>query len=101
MDYDGFIEEQSDGTYIGYGAEYLSRIGAYTGFQYEYIYGEWSELLEKLANREIDLLCTAQYTDERAKTYDYSAYPIGYIRNDSRNGWLFLLQKRRPPIRKP
>lgn len=78
MDYDGFIEEQSDGTYIGYGAEYLSRIGAYTGFQYEYIYGEWSELLEKLANREIDLLCTAQYTDERAKSYDYSAYPIGY-----------------------
>ena len=26
---------------------------------------------------EIDLLCTAQYTDERTQYYDYSQYSIG------------------------
>ncbi len=78
MDYTGFIEMQSDGTYTGYGAEYLAKISEYTGYHYEYVYGEWTDLMEQLKNHEIDLLCTAQYSQERAQTYDYSAYPIGY-----------------------
>ena len=78
MDYRGFIDEQSDGTYSGYAAEYLARISEFTGFHYEYVYGEWPILLEKLKNGEIDFLCSAQYTAERAETYDFSAYPIGY-----------------------
>ncbi len=78
MDYNGFIEEQSDGTYAGYGAEYLAKISEYTGYHYEYVYGEWSDLLEKLKNGDIDLVCTAQYTQDRAAIYDYTAYPIGY-----------------------
>lgn len=80
MDYDGFITLQSDGTYTGYGAEYLSKIAEYTDYHYEYVYGEWTDLLKQLENGEIDLLCTAQYTEERALTYDYSAYPIGYTK---------------------
>ncbi len=78
MDYHGFIDEESDGTYFGYGAEYLCEISKYTNFQYEYIFGEWTTLLRMLENKEIDLICTAQYTPERAEIYDYSAYPIGY-----------------------
>ncbi len=78
MDYKGFIEPQSDGTYTGYGADYLAKIAQYTGYKYEYVYGEWTQLLKQLAAGEIDFLCTAQYTEERAQVYDYSAYPIGY-----------------------
>lgn len=78
MDYPGFIEEQSDGTYIGYAAEYLAKISEYTGFKYEYVYGDGMSLLEMLKNEEIDLFCSAQYTKERAEQYDYSSYPIGY-----------------------
>ncbi|MDD2956335.1 MAG: response regulator [Oscillospiraceae bacterium] len=78
MDYHGFIDPQLDGTYSGYGAEYLTEISKYTDFQYEYVYGEWADLLKMLENREIDLLCTAQRTEERAQIFDYSAYPIGY-----------------------
>lgn len=78
MDYDGFIIKQSDGTYAGYGAEYLSKISEYTGYKYEYIYGTGTELLDKLKAGDIDLICNAQYTKERAEIYDYSAYPIGY-----------------------
>ena len=78
MDYNGFINEQDDGTYNGYAAEYLASIAEYTDYQYEYVYGEWPDLLKMLENGEIDLLCSAQYTPERAQLYDYSAYPIGY-----------------------
>lgn len=78
MDYQGFVNEMSDGSYSGYAAEYLSRIAEYTGWRYEYVYGEWTELLEKLKNKEIDLLCNMQLTEERAQYFDFSAYPIGY-----------------------
>jgi len=78
MDYAGFIEKQPDGTYYGYGAEYMQRISDITGWKCEYVYGEWSELLKMLEKHELDFLCTAQYTEGRAEIYDYSVYPIGY-----------------------
>lgn len=78
MDYNGFITKQSDGTFVGYGAEYLAEISKYSDYDFEYVYGNWPDLLTKLKEGEIDLLCTAQYSDERAAIYDYSAYPIGY-----------------------
>lgn len=77
-DFHGFIDEMSDGTYSGYAAEYLDKIAEYTDFNYEYVYGEWNELLTKLENKEIDLICNAQYTEERAEIFDFSVYPIGY-----------------------
>ncbi|NLG05755.1 MAG: transporter substrate-binding domain-containing protein, partial [Clostridia bacterium] len=78
MDYHGFIDQEPDGTYSGYCVEYLNEISKYTGYQFEYVPGEWTELLSMLENKEIDILCNAQYTEERAKTFDYSMYPIGY-----------------------
>lgn len=77
-DYKGFIEQQIDGSYIGYGAEYLAKISDYTNYEYEYVYGEWSQLLQMLQSHEIDLLCTAQKTKEREKKFVFSDYPIGY-----------------------
>lgn len=41
--------------------------------------------MQQLKNGEIDLLCTAQYSDERARVYDYSAYPIGYTQGALRS----------------
>lgn len=78
MDYNGFINLQSDGTYSGYGAEYLSKLSEYTNYRYEYVEGEWSDLLQQLKDHKIDLLCTAQKTPEREEIYDFSQYPIGY-----------------------
>ena len=87
MDYNGFINAEADGSFSGYAVDYLDEISKYTGFRYEYVFGEWSELLEKLRNKEIDLLCSAQLTAARAATFDYSAYPIGYTQ-----GLLYTLQ---------
>ena len=38
IDYDGFITEEKDGTYTGYGVEYLRKIAEYTGWEYEFEY---------------------------------------------------------------
>ena len=61
----------------GYGYEYQQRIATYTGWTYEYVEGSWSELFEKLAAGEIDLLSDVSYTDERAQKILYSAEPMG------------------------
>lgn len=61
----------------GYGYEYQQRIATYTGWTYEYVEGSWSELYEKLAAGEIDLLSDVSYTDERAKQILYSAEAMG------------------------
>ena len=40
----------------GYSYEYLQKLASYTGWKYEYVYGEWDELFEKLKDGEIDLM---------------------------------------------
>lgn len=61
----------------GYGYEYQQRIAIYTGWNYEYVEGSWSELLEKLIAGEIDLLSDVSYTRERAEKILYSAEAMG------------------------
>lgn len=81
IDYDGFIEKNSDGTYEGYCIEYLNEISKYTNLKYEFIYSSWNRCMEMLKNGTIDLVCTAQYTDEKAQYYDFSKYPCGKEQN--------------------
>lgn len=40
----------------GYSYEYLQKLASYTGWKYEYVYGEWDELFEKLTNGEYGYL---------------------------------------------
>lgn len=49
----------------GYSYDYLQKISDYTSWEYEYVYGSWSELYEKLENGEIDFLGGVSITDER------------------------------------
>lgn len=61
----------------GYAYEYQQRLAAYTGWKYEYVEGNWADLLAKLQRGEIDLLSDVSYTPERAKSILYSAHPMG------------------------
>ena len=61
----------------GYGYEYQQRIATFTGWDYEYVEGSWSELLEKLMAGEIDLLSDVSYTEARAEKILYSALRMG------------------------
>lgn len=71
-------QEGGEGEYKrGFGYEYLQRIAYITGWQYEYVYGSFSELFAMLQNGEIDLMGDISYTEERTKTILYSALPEG------------------------
>ena len=50
IDYPGFINQNAGGEYTGYAVEYLNKISEYTGFRYEYVYGSWPDLMERLKN---------------------------------------------------
>ena len=50
----------------GYAYEYERKIAAYTGWTYEYVEGNWADLLEKLKSGEIDLMSDVSYAEDRA-----------------------------------
>ena len=66
-----------NGNRSGYGYEYEQAVSAYTGWDYDYVTGNWEELLKKLQDGEIDLMSSLSYTDERAKTMLFSDLPMG------------------------
>lgn len=70
-------QEGGDGEYKrGFGYEYLQRISYSTGWQYEYVYGSFSDLLQMLKDGEIDLMGDPSYTEERAKDISFSDLQI-------------------------
>ena len=76
LNYTTFME-QKDGHITGYAYEYLTDIADYTDWNYEFVPGTWNECLQRLETGEIDLLPSAQYTNQRASLYDFSAMPMG------------------------
>lgn len=91
IDYAGFLDKQPDGTFSGYGKDYLEEIAKYTGWKYVYSYDTWDNQLQKLSTGEIDFVCHAQITEERQQQYLFSKYSVGvestvlYVRkNDDR-----------------
>ena len=83
-----FQEGTSDGTpKSGYAYEYLQQIASYTGWRYEYVYGEWDELYQKLEDGEIDLMAGVSYSREREEKISYPEYDMlketFYIYKDS------------------
>lgn len=74
---DSYHITDKNGDRSGYGYEFEQAVSAYTGWDYEYVSGDWTELVEKLQNGEIDLMSALSYTDERAETMLFSDQPIG------------------------
>lgn len=71
-----FITDEN-GRRSGYSYEYQCKLAAYTGWDYEYVEGTYSELLQKLMNGEIDMMSNVSYLDERAEKVLYSSVPMG------------------------
>jgi Signal transduction histidine kinase len=76
-DMEGFISRGKNGTYSGYGVDYLKEISKHTNYKFEYVFDTWLNCLQKVKTGEIDIVCMAQYTAERDIYFDYSKYPIG------------------------
>ena len=71
-----FITDEN-GRYSGYSYEYQRKVAAYTGWEYEYVHGTWTDLFEMLKNGEIDLLSDVSYTEERSKEMLFTSLPMG------------------------
>lgn len=65
-----------DGERNGYGYEYLQKIAGYTGWTYQYVKADWSNVFDKLQNGEIDIIGDISYTDERAEQMLFSSIPM-------------------------
>lgn len=76
----GFFNEAYEGgikSGYGYGYEYIKMIANHGNFRYEFVYGSWPELMEKLINNEIDLLADVSYTPEREEKMLFPDYVMG------------------------
>ena len=64
----------------GYAYEYYQKLSEYTGWRYEYVYGEFGDLYQMLLDGKIDLLAGLAWREERAHVI---AYPEGTMGNES------------------
>ena len=73
-----FQEGASDGQVkTGYAYEYYQKLSEYTGWQYEYVYGEFGDLYQMLLDGDIDFLAGLAYREERADIIGYPDSPMG------------------------
>ncbi len=73
-----FQEGASEGAVRkGYAYEYYLKLSEYTGWDYEYVFGSFSDLYQMLLDGEIDLLAGLAYTDERKGIVGYPKLPMG------------------------
>ena len=56
----------------GYSYEIYQEIAKYTGWKYEYVYGDWADLFDKFKAGEIDLFAGLAYREEREPYMDWA-----------------------------
>lgn len=75
----GFHEKDEDGNYTGMDVEYLDSLRKYAYWNIEYVEcASWDDALKLLAEHKVDLVGSAQFSAQRAETYQYADLPSGY-----------------------
>lgn len=75
----GYNEKDEDGNPTGMDVEYLNEVCIYANWEIEFVdCDSWDEALQLLKDKKVDLVGTAQYSAERAKTYQYADLSSGY-----------------------
>ena len=78
IDNKGFQEGMPGERLSGWGYEYLQTLSYYTkGWQYEYVSGTFTELMDMLEAGEIDLMPNISYSEEREQKLLFSSNPEG------------------------
>ena len=76
----------ANGVRSGYSYEYQQEVAANTGWTYEYVTGDWLDLMKMLENGELDLLSCVSYTEDRT-----CCFPIcQWARSAIICTWIFL-----------
>ena len=74
----GFQEQEDDGSFSGYGCDYLQELGRVSGIDFEYGPGTREECLERLRTGEIDMLGLMPRSEPYTSQFAYPAWNIGY-----------------------
>lgn len=82
MDNPGFLQRKADGSYDGYAYAYLNELAKYTGWKYEFVYGNILTLQYLLDHGDIDILCSYSKTEKRLEQYDFTEYSLGLEATD-------------------
>lgn len=61
----------------GYAYEYYQKLSEYTGWKYEYVYGEFGDLYQMLLDGQIDFLAGLAYRADRKALIGYPDAPMG------------------------
>lgn len=73
---EGFQDGTPGERLSGWGYEYLQTLSYYTpGWQYEYVSGTFTELMDMLEAGEIDLMPNISYSEERAQSCSFPRTP--------------------------
>lgn len=76
---DGFHIKDGTNNYDGMDVRYLNALCEYADWNIEYVECEsWDKALQMLSDKQVDLVGSAQFSEERAKTYQYASLPSGY-----------------------
>lgn len=70
------IFQDKDGQIKGFYVDALAEIEARENIKFLYVYGSWSEGLERIRNGDVDVLTSVAYTAERAQYLDYCGVPL-------------------------
>lgn len=75
----GFHDYSEEEGYGGMEDAYLEELCHYTGWKIEYVNCDsWDDALVRLEAKEVDLVGSAQYSEERSEKYDYASLSSGY-----------------------
>jgi len=73
LDYPPFALVRKDGSADGFSVDLLKAVAKAAGLEVRFTVGPWSEIKQKLADRQLDVLPLVSYSAERDKVYDFSA----------------------------
>ena len=65
-----YIDKENN--HSGISSEYLEQISISTGLNFEIYASKWSNVMEKIRNKDIDILSCAAFTDERKKYLSFT-----------------------------
>ncbi|MDE6590004.1 MAG: transporter substrate-binding domain-containing protein, partial [Oscillospiraceae bacterium] len=76
---EGYHEKKADGSLAGMDVEYLDSLRKYADWNIEFVEcASWDDALSLLSQHRVDLVGSAQYSAERAASYQYADLSSGY-----------------------
>lgn len=76
---DGYHIKEGEDKYDGMDVRYLDALCEYADWKVEYVECKsWDDALQLLLDQKVDLVGSAQFSEERAEVYQYASLPSGY-----------------------